>query len=194
MNRGRIAGALAALLLVSLPAHAYIRKVFPVKDLIRDADSITTVKIDALDPSKPSMTLSFDRNLKGKAPFEKIDVDMTGEAEKGPWPSGELQKRLAPGLTVVVFGNPKGTAQARFKHHLFLYTNGTWFQIAAIEPKDGGPLYWKYRNCEPYLRRTFKGTTEEMRQTVLDGLLGKKEPPAFDPDEKEGLGPVVEKK
>lgn len=43
---------------------------------------------------------------------------------------------------------------------------------------------------QPYLRRTFKGTTAELMQTIRDGLAGKKVPDV-DPKEKPGLGPEV---
>jgi hypothetical protein len=194
MNHGRIAGALALAFLPSLPAQPFIKKVIPLKDLIRDAEMIFTVKVDRIDAAKPSMTLSFEKNLKGKAPFETLNVDLTGDHEQGAYPSAELLKRLESGLPLVVFANPKGTAQARFKYHAFLYANGSWFQMYANEAKDGAALEWKCRHCEPYLRRVFKGTTDEMRQAVMDGLSGKKEPPAYDKKEKEGLGPEIEKK
>ena len=73
-----------------------------------------------------------------------------------------------------------------------VYSNGTWFQMTA--PSDEDKPVWSFTHCEPYLRRTFKGTTEEMRQTVADSLAGKKAAPESDAKEKPGLGPEIEEK
>src|SRR5262249_7953985 len=50
---------------------------------------------------------------------------------------------------------------------------------------------WGFNHLEPYLRRTYKGTTPEMIQTVRDGLSGKRRPPAPNDKEKPGVGPEV---
>lgn len=186
---------LAAALVVGLgafPAFSYIQRVIQLKDFISDSEIIVTVKVESLDPAKPSMVLKVDKSLKGKAPFGTLTVDLTGDHEQGKWPSAELLKRLAPNLPLVIFCNPKGTAQARFKYHAFLYSNGTWFQMFAADGADPDALPWKYRHCEPYFRRVFKGTTDELKQTVVDALEGKRQPPAYDPNEKEGIGPEVQ--
>src|SRR5207249_244863 len=44
---------------------------------------------------------------------------------------------------------------------------------------------------EPYLRGTFKGTTERLRQIIIDGLAGKKEPPPPNEKEPPGYGPEL---
>src|SRR5262249_49322641 len=67
--------------------------------------------------------------------------------------------------------------------------NGTWMQLTGV--KDGDTVRWSFTHLEPYLRRTYKGTTAEMKQTVQDALAGKKEPPAPDEKEMPGFGPEV---
>ena len=64
----------------------------------------------------------------------------------------------------------------------FGYTNGTWFNMTGVEV--AGSRRWRFNHCEPYLRRTFKGTTEEMQKVLADGLAEKAKPP--DPDESVG--------
>src|SRR5207245_3536639 len=97
----------------------------------------------------------------------------------------QLLKRLAADLPVVVFVNQRGK-----RYEAFVFSNGTWFQaIGHIDKED--KIRWAFTHCEPYLRRTFKGTTAELRQTVIDGLSGKKAPPEPDPKEPPGLGPEV---
>src|SRR5262249_54248216 len=96
-----------------------------------------------------------------------------------------LLKRLAQDLPVVVLGDKRGMVLA--------YSNGTWFQLKSHKPASpDAPHVFSFLHGEPYLRKTFKGTTAELRQVILDGLSGKKKLPA--PDEKElpGFGPEVQ--
>src|SRR5262249_18056641 len=93
----------------------------------------------------------------------------------------------AADLPVVVFVNQRGK-----RYEAFVFSNGTWFQaIGHIDKEDSAKIRWAFTHCEPYLRRTFKGTTAELRQTVIDGLSGKKAPPERDRKEPPGLGPEM---
>src|SRR5262249_59172938 len=73
--------------------------------------------------------------------------------------------------------------------NVFVYTKGTWSQI--LGGIDDDTTTSRFLNSEPYLRRTFKGTTAELRQAIVDGLSGKKEPPPPDEKEAPGYGPEV---
>ena len=53
---------------------------------------------------------------------------------------------------------------------------------------------WAFLHCEPYLRRTFKGTTAEMAAAVEGWLTKKTALPGVSAKEKPGYGPPVEKK
>src|SRR5205823_5891266 len=126
-----------------------------------------------------------DEPLKGKVPFPRLVVGLKGDAEAAKEKeTPQLLKRLAVGLPLVVF------LQQRDKNYTgFAYTNGTWFQLVGTD--DGAKVHWGFTHLEPYLRRTYKGTTAELRQVIVDGLSGKKKPPAVNPKEKPGLGPEV---
>src|SRR5262249_4335375 len=146
---------------------------------------IFLAKVDSIDPDKPAAVLVFEENFKGKVAFRRMAINLKGDAdaEKGKQ-TPQLLKRLAPKLPLVVF------AVEQDKGYLALcYTNGTWFQIRG--DKDGDAVRWRFNHFEPYLRRTFKGTTEEMKQSVADGLSDKKPFPAAKPKEKPGIGPEV---
>src|SRR5262249_38453594 len=97
----------------------------------------------------------------------------------------QMLRRLAKDLPVVLFvaRGQKGDYIA------FGYTNGTWFQL--LGHKDGEAVRWAFTHAEPYLRRTFKGTTAELRRGLEGAQKGKK-PPAPDPKAEPGLGPEVE--
>jgi outer membrane protein assembly factor BamB len=177
--------AVAVLPLTVRSALAVIEKAPALKDVLADAQYIFTVKVDTLDPDKPSVVLLADEDLKNKAPFRRLPVNLKGDAdaEKNKH-TPQLLKRLAPKLPLVVFVMSRGK-----QYVAFAYTNGTWFSMRGA--KDGDAVRWAFTHCEPYLRGTFKGTTKELKQVVLDGLAGKKEPPEPNRKEKPGLGPEV---
>ena len=133
------------------------------------------------------MILKIEESLKGNAPFEKLAVNLTAASSEGKKlkHTEAMLKRLKADLPLVVFASKRGN-----QYVAFAYTNGTWFQVHGKESAPG-MLVWSFLNCEPYLRRTFKGTTAELREVVIDALAGKKEPPATNPKEEPGLGPEV---
>lgn len=174
------------LMLYGQPAWAVITRLTPLQHYLENSEFIFTAKVDALDPEKPSVVLTVDEDLKGKASFRRLPINLKGDAEAAKLKhTPQLLKRLAPKLPLVVFISQRGK-----DHITFAYTNGTWFQV--IGRDDGtGQLRWAFTHCEPYLRRTFKGTTAEMHQAVVDGLSGKKQPPGTNDKEPPGLGPEV---
>jgi outer membrane protein assembly factor BamB len=177
--------AVSAILSWTGPAEALIDRPYPLKTVLAESQLIFVAKVDQLDADKRTTVLLVEGDLKGKATFRRLAVSLKGDAdaEKGKQ-TPQLLKRLAPQMNLVVF------AAEQDKGYLALcYTNGTWFQIRG--DKDGEAVRWSFNHFEPYLRRTFKGTTKEMRQIVADALSDKKPPPAVDLKEKPGIGPEV---
>src|SRR5207248_1725532 len=76
-------------------------------------------------------------------------------------------------------------------HVVFAFSNGTWFQFVAPKQADSQKTVFAFTHGEPNLRRTFKGTTEEMKKLVVDGLAGKAKLPAVNQKEAPGFGPEV---
>jgi outer membrane protein assembly factor BamB len=191
-RRFAVAGSLVLLLLLGLavsPAGAVIEALIPLETLVhKQSEFIFTTTVSKIDPDKPSVVLEAGDNLKGKSPFTRLPVNLTGDDyAKEHKHTPQLLKRLAPKLPVVFF------VVKRDKRYVALgYSNGTWFQLTA-EADAENPV-WAFTHCEPYLRRTFKGTTAEMQTTVKDTLAGKAKAPEPDKDEKAGLGPEVEEK
>ena len=170
------------------PAWALITAPTPLGGVLNESQYIFTVTVESVEPDRPGMVLAVDDVLKGKPPFKKLAVNLTGDADsvkKKETP--ELLKRVAPKLPLVVFVN-----QNDKNFTAFAFGNGTWFQMAGERADDGDVLRLPFTHIEPYLRRTFKGTTAEMKRVVADGLSGKAEPPAPNLKEKPGVGPEVE--
>ena len=185
-----LAGITLGLLFTSRPAGAVITRLTPLREILAGETFIFRAKVETLDPSRPAAILTVDEDLKGKAPFRKLPVNLTGDSEgqKEKHPA-QLVRRLACGLPVLVFTSPDKRGR---RYTAFGYTNGTWFQmIGHVDAKDPAAVRWAFTHCEPYLRRTFKASTAELEQVIRDGLGNKKRPPDPDPNEKPGLGPEI---
>ncbi len=170
-------------LLVTHQAIAFIQKLFPLQEFIDDSDFLFTAKVEKVDPNKPSAVLVLGEHLKGKAPFARIPINLTGDKQKH---TPQLLKRIAADLPLVV--GVKKLENGKFM--MLAFTNGTWFQV--LGQTDGDQTRWAFTHCEIYLRRTFKGTTAELQQIVSDVLAKKAKAPVPNPKEPPGFGPPIE--
>jgi outer membrane protein assembly factor BamB len=177
-----------AVLLCGDAAWAVITRLTPLREVLANQQLIFVADVEKLDPDKPGVVLVVREELKGRCPFRRLPINLTGdsEAKKGQH-TPQLLKRLALDLPLVVFADQR---DKRFT--AFAYTNGTWFQLIGQATDDPATVRWSFTHCEPYLRRTFSGTTAELRQVVVDGLSGKKQPPEPDPKAAPGLGPEID--
>lgn len=168
-------------------SYAVITRLTPLKEVLTAEQFILIAKVESVDPDKPAAIFQVDENLKAKAPFARMPVNLKGDAEaEKEKHTLSMVKRLAKDLPVIIFASKKGK-----RYTAFAYTNGTWFQMIGHIGDDPGKVTWAFLHCEPYLRRTFKGTTAELKQVIVDGLAGKKEPPEPNEKEKPGLGPEI---
>src|SRR5262245_7521219 len=175
-------------LLLAAVSQAVIKNLIPLRDVVSSEQMIFVAKVEKIDPARPAVVFTSGEALKGKAIFERMPVNMTGDAEAAREKHTEkILKRLAPDLSIVMFVSKRGG-----RYLAFGFSNGTWFQMEGRgdKPED---VKWSFLHGEPYLRRTFKGTTEELKKAVQDGLANKPLPP---PDEKAepGFGPEAEQK
>ena len=175
------------IMLIATPALvAVITAQLPLQDVIRGSQYIVLAKVEKLHPDKPAMVLSVEEDLKGKIPFRKLPVHLKGDSEAEKLKHvPQLLKRLADDLPIVLFVEDKPK-----KLTALAYTNGTWMQL--VGDKTGADTaVWSLTHGEPYLRRTYKGPTDDLKQTVIDVLAGKKRAPAIDNKETPGFGPEV---
>jgi outer membrane protein assembly factor BamB len=183
----RAAGVLAVVGVMGWvgPARGVIVRQTPLADVLKASTLVASARVESLDPDRPAMMLVVVEALKGKAAQEKLPVLLTGDAgavrRKEP---AQLLKRLAKGLPVVLF-----VREGADDRSAFVYSNGTWFSLSGT--KVDGEVRWSLSHLEPYLRRTYAGTTKAMVQTVRDAVAGKGKPPAVNEKEKPGLGPEV---
>src|SRR5579871_1813257 len=150
------------MMLMASPAPAVITALTPLSDVLQQSTFIVTATVESVDAGKPALVLVVDEDLKGKAPMRKLPVLFKGDAEaKKKDHVALILKRVAPKLPLVLF-----ILKQDKKYTAFAYTNGTWFQITGVEAE--GSVRWSFTHGEPYLRKTFKGSTAELKQVVVD--------------------------
>ena len=178
------------LLLVAAPAAGKIVNPVTLEQIVKDQPLIFTAKVTEFLPDKPGMVFAPGDKFRGEFPFERVPVNLTGDKEatdeKQP---AMLLERLDKDVPIVVFAARKGK-----NYDAVAYTNGTWFRmVGAVDKQDGQDVTrWRFTHCEPYFRRTFKGTTEELIKAIQGGLKGEKLPP-FDEKAEPGYGPPLKK-
>lgn len=185
-------GLLALVVLISAlqPASAVIKKLTPLKELIGDADTILIAKVEKVDADKPSANLKFQVNLKGTSDFDSFAVNLKGDAfAKKDGHTKALLDRLSPGRKLVLF-----ITKVEETRIAFGYLEGTWFQMRGTSADGGKTVTWAFLHCEPFFRRTFKGTTDELKGVVEKAVAGKEKPPEPNEKEEPGFGPLPEKK
>jgi outer membrane protein assembly factor BamB len=176
--------SLLAVLLLALPVGAVIIRLTALSELVAESTFIVEAKITALELKRPSLILEVTRVLQGKTEAKKWPV-LIGEGDAGAQKRKEvpqLLERVGEDLPVVVF------VSQRDKEYVgFVYTEGTWFSLEG-QTVDG-EVRWRFAHLEPYLRRTFSGTTAELRKLLEAG----KGYPKPDAKGKPGLGPPLKK-
>jgi hypothetical protein len=167
---------------------AVIQRTPPLKDVISAESSIFVAKVESVDRNSATMSLLVSNEMKGKAPYRHMVVSLAGDAEaqKSKQPA-QLLERLTPDIELVIFSSMRGTRTT-----MFAFTNGTWFQMTAQSRTDESATLG-FTHFEPYLRRTFKGSTSDLKQIVADALNGKQDPPPPDLKEPPGIGPPAKK-
>src|SRR4051812_33449105 len=71
---------LAGVLFVAVgPAFAVITALTPLKKIVGEQEFIATVKVEKVDSERPAVVLTFTGDLKGKFPFKRLPVNLTGD-------------------------------------------------------------------------------------------------------------------
>ncbi|MBA4191581.1 MAG: hypothetical protein C0467_26680 [Planctomycetaceae bacterium] len=181
---------LPALLLTATQASAVIKKLTHLDEVLESQKFIFVASVEKVDPDKPSATFKVEKKLKGEPPFERIPVNMTGDDDaKKAGDTKTILERLDPSRKVVIFAiKQNGLYEA------MAFVEGSWFSLQGTPDPETKTIRWAFLHGEPFLRRTFKGTTAEMVKVIEDGLAKKAKPPMADENEKPGFGPPSSKK
>src|SRR5947209_353093 len=129
-----------ALCWLTAEALAFVTRPTHLKDQVSDNQFILVARVEKLEPQRPAMILVAEEDLKGKFPYRRLPVNLTGdELGKKHNHTPEMLKRLAVDLRVVLFVSQRGSMFTAFG-----YTNGTWFQMIATKPKDDDKVVWAF--------------------------------------------------
>jgi hypothetical protein len=186
----RRGGLLAGLLLLAFVpvAEGVITNPLPLRLMISDAPFIVMAKVESVDGEKLGVVVVVDDDLKGKFPVRRLPINMTGDSDaKKNDHTKQILKRLAPKLPLILFVSENDN-----RYSALAYSNGTWFHLMATKAKDVEKTVFAFTHGEPYLRRSFKGTTEDLKKTLVDAIAGKAKPPELNIKEQPGFGPEVE--
>ncbi len=182
--------SLLALLLLAAPAFAILDRPIALQGILDKIPLIFVCEVDKVDAEKGTAVFLPKEDLKGKAEFERIPVNLkdgvTAAGKKADHTKVMLE-RLAPGRKLILFAKKDGD-----EYLTYGYVEGTWFQLSGTVDSDKKTVRWAFLNCEPNLRGTFKGTTDELRKLATEVLAKKAKAPEPDPKEKPGFGPTVE--
>jgi outer membrane protein assembly factor BamB len=180
--------AVVFLLALSTSTYAIIAVALPLSAIVNDSEYIVVAKVEKIDAEAPLIVLNVQEDLKGKAPFRRMAITFKGDEDAKKFNHvPQLLTRLAPDLPVIV----TILAPREKLYQTFVYTNGTWFHILGQETNDAGKVAWSLTHGEPNLRGTYKGTTAELRQLIIDNLAGKAKLPKENKKEPPGFGPEI---
>lgn len=188
-SRSHFVLAVACLVGFAAPAFAVIKKLTPLKEVIGDAETILVAEVGKVDADKPSVSFQWKENLKGKAGWETILVNLKGDAfAKKDNHTKAMLDRLTPGRNLILFLTPVEKTTVAFG-----FLDGTWFQMRGT-PAGEGKTAWAFLHCEPFFTRTYKGKTDELKAVVEKAITGKAAPPEPNEKAEPGFGPLPEKK
>jgi hypothetical protein len=176
---------------------------YPLRNLLSDAKFVVEAKVARADAEKKRLVVEVARDLKGKLPFRRLNVNLAAgegtakpeDAKKQDEPD-QVLRRVKDGTPLVVFGfrDEKG-----FK--FLAFTEGTWFSVesrtpppAKGEPQAADPppaAVCGFDACWPKLRRTYAGSTKDFLALLAEVIAGKREAPPVNDKEPPGLGPEL---
>lgn len=184
----RVIVSLIVLLGMAAPARAVITILTPLKQVLDVEEQIFTATVHSVDAEKPEVIFTAGKSIKGEVLAKTLKVDLTGDAyAKRNDHLPIMLARFAPKRELVIF-----TSKTRKGYSAFCYMEGTWFQLRGTPLEEG--IDWAFLHGEPYLRRTFRGTTAEL-QAIIERYYSKKvDPPTPDDKVPPGFGPEADPK
>jgi hypothetical protein len=138
-------------------AHAYVEAPYSLGQICNESSNIMVVRVEKVDREKNIIIYRKVRDLKGKDPREEIKHNIG----RGGFNPREWQYTMAwaeVGKTAVFFHNG-GASETCIGNY--------WYQAYA------GGEWWNLSHGEPFLLRSYAGSTEKLAAAVTDMLAGK---------------------
>ena len=154
-------------------AEAFITRIYPLAEVMKESTHIVTGRIEQVDRAKRTAVAVIHRTLKGKGEFKRIQMNLgVGPAEHNAF----LLDHMKVGAEVIIFYKRTGNQLASCAH-----TGGTWFQLFTNDnPKQRDKVWWRFTHVEIYMGRTFNGATKDLARLVANVLAGRARAPKPD--------------
>jgi outer membrane protein assembly factor BamB len=170
--------------------QAVITRLTPLAEVLETERFIFVAQAVRIEADKPAVVFAVVRTLKGEPPFERLAVNMTGDEEAKKFnDSKTIMERLDTRRAVIFFVNKRNK-----RYQAMAFVEGTWFSLQGFEEDSGRTVRWAFLHGEPFLRRTFAGTSAELIRVIEDGLAGRAAPPPPNEKMKPGYGPPAQTK
>ncbi|HEX3314603.1 MAG TPA: PQQ-binding-like beta-propeller repeat protein, partial [Gemmataceae bacterium] len=175
--------ALLAILSFVTAALAVIQTATPLKQLVEDSQYVFVAKTESVDAAKMGLVANIIADFKGKMEVRRLSALLKGI--KNPKSVGyipNLTKRFAADSKSIWFVTPPNGKFVIAR----VYSEGTWMTFTG---SAGVP--WRLTSGEPFLRGTFKGTSDELETSLRNHFEKKAALPAVNEKEKAGYGPEL---
>src|SRR5262245_15282933 len=115
----------ATLLLSATPAPAVFNKPISLQNDALREELIFVAACESVAPEKAAVVFKSDEKLKGDPPFEKLTINLTGNADAQKANHTQIMlDRLEPGRKMIAFSSKRGK-----KYNAVAFMEGTWFSL-----------------------------------------------------------------
>ena len=153
-------------LLFGSQAQAFIHREYTIHEVLDACTNIVFGKVKSVDVRRLRGVIAVEEDVKGKSNMTEIKVNFaTGQYLRESTPQ-KMVRLLKVGMPIIVFYQQSGGIDS------LGYVNDTWFQTRAYGRYSSG--WWAFTHIDPFMSRTFNGSTTEFQGIVRAILAGEK--------------------
>jgi len=176
IGRKALCNFIVGMIVIALagPAGAYVERMYSLQEVLDECTNICVGKIEKVDTEKKQIVARMERDLKGKNPYAKIQMNtMTSLPQFIPY----MMAKVKPDQTILVFYKKEGDALA-----CLCYMDNFWFQLYGQHLADYNQMWWRMSHVEIRMNRTWIKSVNELINVITEVLAGKAKAPAPDPN------------
>ncbi len=159
-------------LLFSSQARGFIEREYTIHEVSDACTNIVFGKIRSVNAKRLRSIVAVEEDAKGVSNVDEIKMNFaTGQYRRGSSPP-QMVKLLKVGMPIIVFYQ-----RNQWGIQSLSYIDGMWFQTYG-PGEDFPDGWWSFPHTDPYLLRTFDGSTMEFQKIVRAILAGEKWPAA----------------
>ena len=160
---------LAILALAAGSSAAYIEALYPLRQVLDEAEVVAEAVIESVDPVNRIAAARVRKVWKGTCAYDVLRMNLgTGD----DWHPDVLLKHVVPGQPMLIFYNAERRAEA--------YLNRFFFQLYGDPRVAPDKAWWTFTHIEVRMNRTFNGSAAELAALLRD--ITEKRAPAPEPN------------